>query len=241
MATDDGISRATAKAVSNLAAGFMFDPATYTYGAEQGFAGLDFYFAGRGGVLGDVDAAIVVSALVFFAPDQVRANWDASRSVMSRSEAASHFAECAHRWAAEHLSDDADWGRLAELGDKIAASARLGAAPLFAGWQAMAGPDDAKAAAVHQMNVLRELRMARHGAAVMVVGLDPGDAVRHRSPTMTGIFGWPDAELPADVAARWDEAEALTHRATDHDYAVLTPGEADELVVLCEEAMQAVS
>ena len=32
----------------------MTDPATYAYGAELGFEGMDFYVAGRGGALGDV-------------------------------------------------------------------------------------------------------------------------------------------------------------------------------------------
>jgi hypothetical protein len=91
------------------------------------------------------------------------------------------------------------------------------------------------------MNLLRELRMARHGAAVIVVGVDPGDAVRHRSPAMTGIFGWPDAEVPARVSSLWDQAEALTDQATDYDYAVLTTAEADEFVALCDAAMQSVS
>jgi hypothetical protein len=111
--SEAGISRATANAVSNLAAGFMLDAATYMHGAEQGFAGLDFYFAGRCGVLGDVDADSVVSALVFFAPDQVRTNWDASRSVMSRAEAVACFAECGRQWAQAHLGDGVDWSRLA--------------------------------------------------------------------------------------------------------------------------------
>ena len=46
----------------------MTDPATYAYGAELGFEGMDFYVAGRGGALGDVPADVVAAAFVFFAP-----------------------------------------------------------------------------------------------------------------------------------------------------------------------------
>jgi hypothetical protein len=84
------------------------------------------------------------------------------------------------------------------------------------------------------MNCLRELRMARHGAAVVAVGLDPADAVRHKSPGMAAMFGWPEAELGPEVAERWTEAEALTNRATARDYSVLTPDEADEFVQLAK-------
>jgi hypothetical protein len=44
---------------------FMSDGETYKRGAELGFAGIDFYFAGRGGVLGDVSNDVVASSFVF--------------------------------------------------------------------------------------------------------------------------------------------------------------------------------
>ena len=57
----------------------MTDPATYAYGAELGFDGMDFYVAGRGGALGDVPADVVTAAFIYFEPDVVRAALGAIR------------------------------------------------------------------------------------------------------------------------------------------------------------------
>ncbi|MFN7150229.1 MAG: helix-turn-helix domain-containing protein, partial [Microthrixaceae bacterium] len=48
----------------------------------------DFYFRGRAGVLGEVDAATVTAEMGFFQPGTVAANWDTARDVMSAGEAA---------------------------------------------------------------------------------------------------------------------------------------------------------
>ena len=73
----DALAAATATAapVSTVGSHFMLDGNTYKRGAELGFQGLDFYVAGRGGVLGDVDADVVSAAFTFFEPDSVRALW----------------------------------------------------------------------------------------------------------------------------------------------------------------------
>lgn len=233
----DAVAEATAESVGTLAAFFMLDPVTYQTGAQHGFSGIDFYFAGRAGVLGDVSADVVTSALVFFAPDHVRASWEQGRDVMPRAEAVDLFASCLRQWSRDHLGDGPDWGRLAELAGKVADAASIAGAPVFAGWRALPVPDEPREAALHRMNLLRELRMARHGAAVVALGIDPVDAVRHRSPSMVGLFGWEAAVVSDEVTAVWEEAEALTNRATDHDYACLDADEKAELAALGEAAL----
>jgi hypothetical protein len=245
MTTGAEVAEATATTVSGLAAGFMFDPATYVTGAERGFNGIDFYFAGRGGVLGDVGADVVAAAMVFFRPDHLRAQWDGSAGVMPRQEASAVFAGCQARWADEHLADDGgvDWRTLADLAGKVVQNATPGGAPLFAAWRAADTPSadrQPRQAALHQMNCLRELRLARHAAAVVVTGLDVGDAVRHRTPKMVAVFGWDDSQVADGVPALWDDAERLTNQASGRDYAVLDDDEATELVRLCQAATAAV-
>jgi len=232
------IAERTASAVNGLSSGFMLDAATYAVGAEAGFDGMDFYGAGRAGVLGEVTAEQVTACLVFFSPEVVRNVWEGSRDVMPRSAAAELFAGCLVTWADAHLGDDVDWARLAELADRIAAAASVSGAPVFAGWRALPVPGEPKAAALHHMNALRELRAARHGAAVIAVGLDVGDAVRLKSP-MAAVFGW-EGEVGPDVPRLWDEAEALTNRATERDYAVLDDAEAEEFAALCAAAAASV-
>ena len=239
--TGETTAEASAAAVSGMGSGFLLDPATYMAGAAKGFTGLDFYFAGRAGVLGEVDADLATAALVFFSPDVVRTNWEQGKGVMDRVDASQALAECCANWADGHLADDVDWARLGELAGKVVAAAPAIGAPLFAGWRQLPVPEDPKQRALHQLNVLRELRMARHGAAVVAVGLDIADAVRHRNPGLLGIYGWPEASVPDGFAARWDEAERLTNVGSARDYAVLDDGEAADFVRLGEAALAAVS
>ena len=232
---------ASANAVSALTSRFMLDGPTYVRGGELGFQGMDFYTAGRGGVLGDVDADVVQAAFVFFSPTTVRTSWDASRTVAPRDVAATEFAACAHRWAVAHLPETFDAARLAELAGRIAAAADPALAPVFAGWRALAEPEviegDARALAVHRMNSIRELRNARHAVAVVAAGIDPADAVVHRSPQMAPLFGWVDITLDADdVASRWADAETATDVLLAPALAALDENERAEFVALANEA-----
>ena len=223
---------ASAPAVSAIGSHFMLAGETYKRGADLGFAGLDFYVTGRAGVLGDVDADVVSAALTFFAPDHVRTQWDAGRAVMSPREAAAEFAACCHSWADRHVPEDLDAARLAELAGKVVAGARPACAPVFAAWRARPVPASPKAAAVHQMNALRELRLGLHAAAVVASGLSPLEAVSIRSPQMAPLFGWSDLADVSAAQATWDGAEEATNRAMAHAFEVLDDAERDELVEL---------
>jgi hypothetical protein len=239
--TPEEAAEATASAVSALSSHFMLDGATYAKGAEMGFDGMDFYVAGRGGVLGDVDGDVVSAAFVFFEPGTVRQRWESSRSVMSRADAGAAFARCGHEWATEHLPDDIDWARLADLTGEVVAQANPAAAPVFAGWRRLPVPEgDVKARALHQMNALRELRMAMHGAAVVTAGIAPLEALMVRTPYMAGLFGWDEPHPdPEPVRAAWEQAEAATNRGFATHLAALDEGARKELVRLLADAQAA--
>lgn len=239
----DSLAAATASAdaVATIGSHFMLDGNTYKRGAELGFAGLDFYITGRGGVLGDVDADVVTAALAFFAPAHVRAQWDAGRKVMPAHQAAQEFAGCGATWAEEHVPDEVDAARLAELAGKVVAGARTACAPIFGGWRALPVPDGPKQQALHHMNALRELRFGLHAAAVISAGLAPLEAMTLRSPHMIPLFGW---EGPVEVDGRkeiWDAAEAQTNVAMAHAFDALDDSERDELVELANALHQAVA
>lgn len=211
--------------------GFMTDAATYARGAELGFNGLDFYAAGRAGVLGEVPADVVVAALVFFAPALVHEAWARSASVMPRAQAAHEWASVGHAWATAHLPDEIDWQTVAALLGRVVATAPVAGAPLFAGWRTLEEPEDVKALALHRLNALRELRGALHGAAVLTVGLTPVEAIVVRTPTMLPVFGWPEPyPEPKPLHDRWGLAEARTDRMFGRNLAVLDADERAELV-----------
>lgn len=230
-------ARATADAVAYLPAGFMMAGRTYKRGSELGFDGIDFYTAGRGGALGDVDSPVVTAAFFYFNPDSVHQAWERSRPVMPRREAAQAFAACLESWALARMSDDVDCARLADLLGRVNGHANVAGAPLFAAWRGLPEPCEPKARALHRLNVLRELRGAVHGSAVIASGLEPLQAVLVRSPQMAGIFGWtepfPDVE---SCRHTWQEAEDATNRVIGHAYGVLDDKERAELVELAVAA-----
>ncbi len=240
---------AAGDAINGLGSHFMLDMATYAYGAEIGFDGVDFYVAGRGGALGDVPGGVVAAAFVFYEPAYVAASWDRSADVMARSRAAEEFIGVGHRWADAKVPDDAPAARLAELAGRIADAASPAAAPLFAGWRTVAEPerDRPKALALHRVNVLRELRGALHGAAVLAAGVTPFRAVARRTPYMLPIFGWGERSsdetkaIAEEVRDDWDRAQAGTERAMAPAYGSLTPAERQEFVELVNATQAAVT
>lgn len=232
---------ATATAVSTIGGRFILDGATYKRGAELGFQGIDFYIVGRGGVLGDVDADVVSAALTFFEPTAVRTLWEQGRTVMSPADAATAFAACASAWAEAHVPDDLDAARLAELAGRVVTGGRPACAPVFAGWRALPVPTSPKAAAVHQMNALRELRNGLHGAAVVSAGLTPIQALSLRTPQMVAMFGWAEAVDTDGLSPVWEAAEQNTNRALAHAFDPLDADERVELAALANALHQATS
>ena len=151
----------------------------------------------------------VSAAFTFFEPGAVRTLWEQGRAVMP-AERGRHGVRrvLRRRWAEAHVPDDLDAARLAELAGQVVAAARPACAAVFAGWRALPVPASPKAAAVHQMNALRELRLGLHGAAVD--HRRPHAArrpCRCKSPHMVPLFGWPEPADVDGVQARWDDAE----------------------------------
>jgi hypothetical protein len=235
---------ASGDAINGLASHFMIDMDTYVHGASLGFEGVDFYVAGRGGVLGEVSAEVVSAAFVFFNPAYIAEAWDRSAPVMSRTQAAAEFIAVGHRWAEAKLPDDIDLVRLADLAGRIAQAAEPGAIPLFAAWRAAPEPDAdrPKALALHRMNVLRELRGGLHGAAVVTQGIGAHAAVNFRTPFMLPVFGWPEPHPDrAEVKEVWKVAQANTELAIAPAYRALEPAERAEFVELANATQAAVT
>lgn len=226
-----------------MASYFMLDGNTYKVGADLGYAGLDFYAAGRAGALGDADPAEVAGCFGFMEPDAVRAWLEQARAVAPHPDTTAAFMGCAYAWADEHLGDDVDWERLSDLLARINAAADDDGLPLFGAWRGLPEPHDrsAKVLALHRFNVLRELRNEIHVAAVRDAGLTAVEAVAVKSPAMAPAFGWSEVpEVDDDLRARHAEADAQTDRRIAPAYAALDEAERDELVALCEAALASV-
>ncbi len=234
-------ARESAEAIGMLPAGFMLDGATYERGASLGFEGADFYVAGRGGAMGDIDGKVVAAAFVFFNPVLVCEAWERTAKVMSRKDAAMEFAKCGASWAETHMGEGAtDYKRLAELAGRVARGASPAGLALFAAWSEVDEPSEPRQVALHRLNVLREMRGGLHGAAIVAAGIDPRVALMVRTPFMASLFGWSEPHPdPEPHRATWEEAEAATDRAMGVRLSVLDEGERSEFVELANAAYAA--
>ncbi len=237
------VAHSIVPAIAGVPSNFMLDAATYAAAAEIGYIGMDFYFAGRAGVLGDVEPDTVVRELGVFPETAVAAAWEATSLIEPRAAAAQRVADQAARWADAHLDPDAlDHARLAELAGKVLGSADLSDAALVAGWSSLDEPASPPALALHRLNGLRELRFARHRDALGDAGVEPLDAVMIASPFMAGIFGWPEPHPDPDQSTRdrWSAAETATDVRFALDLSVLTSEELAEFADLCDALVPAV-
>jgi hypothetical protein len=231
----------TGAAFSRIATHYMFDPGTYARGAALGLEGIDFYFVGRGGVLGRVDADVVAAAFMFFEPGTVRTAWERGTEVVEPGAAAEEWALAAHDWGEANLPEKVHLARFAELAGRVVDGMHPGGAPIFAGWRRLPRPSSPASLAMHHLNALRELRGAMHVAAVLATGLSALEAVLVKTPYLAPMFGWnepfPDV---GGSSERWQEAEDATNRAIAAAFAALDENELTEFVGLVTDIYAAV-
>jgi hypothetical protein len=203
---------------------FYFTPETSARGAELGLDAFQFYALGRGGVLGDVDAAVVVSAFGYFSPPTVSAMWDSARAIAEPRSTALAFMECNHRFGRAAFSSLPGLDAYCAAAQSVIAATNPAGLALFAGLAAEPVPADAPARAMHLTAVLREFRGSAHLLAVIASGVEPKVAHYIRRPEMFAVFGYTPEETPevteADRAglARADE---LTDQLVGGPYSVL--------------------
>lgn len=233
--------RSISATVGDLGARWMLHPETLELGKSAGYAnGFAWYMAGRGGVLGDVDADVVVSSFAYFAPGLVRHMWDTGTAVEGARAAGRRYAQACAAWGRKRLTGTKGMDRLADLADKVIDGANVEGLVLFAGWRAEERPTDAAAHAYFDLHLLRELRGCVHIVATTAQGLSAvesivGDATG--GPERAKMFGWADP-LPdgESVKERRAAAEADTDRLLSRFYEVLTPAERGELADLVRAA-----
>jgi len=220
----------------------MLDPEVLGPGKDAGYpGGFSYYVVGRGGVLGDVDASVVVSAFGFFADGLVRSLWESGVAVEGARAAADRYTNGAASWGRRRLSGFTDAERLGELLEKVIDGADATGLVLFAGWRAQHRPDDALGRCYVLLHVLRELRGAAHVAAVAAAGLGPLEAILlnpgGRGADQAKLFGW-GTDLPdvSGLEPHFERAEADTNRISARALSILGDDELDELADLIDRA-----
>lgn len=216
----------------------MLHPETLQPGKDAGYpGGFAYYVVGRGGVLGDVDASVVISAFGFFAPELVRSLWETGVAVEGARAGADRYALGCAAWGRSRLTDFTDAPRLVQLLEKVIDTADSTGLSLFTGWRAQPRVSDAAGRCYQLIHVLREMRGSAHIVAIVAHGLTPLAAIL-ANPGSAGVdqaerFGWqgpfPDG---GSLKFTFDSAENLTDEIMARQLGVLTNDEQDELLSL---------
>src|ERR1700722_14496235 len=90
--------------IGQLGSAFFFTPETVAVGKSVGLDGFRFYFLGRGGVLGDVEWPVVLSAVGYFKPSLVERMWTSASERYPARDAARLYLDCGRDHGRAHFS-----------------------------------------------------------------------------------------------------------------------------------------
>jgi hypothetical protein len=210
--------------IRDLGWAFYFTPETTAVGETMGLDVFQFYFLGRGGVLGDVEPQVVASAFGYFNPDLLSAMWNSARERCSPKQAASTYFECSAELGRSRFGEIKDLEAFVDAADAVNEAADPVGLPLYAGVSTEPLVDDAQGRAMQLVTVLRELRGSAHLLAVRACGLDAKTAHFIKRPGDVAMFGWSEDDPPTITdheLSRYDAAEALTDDLVRPAYSVL--------------------
>ena len=211
-----------AATIADIGSTFYFRPETLAVGKAHGLDGYRFYFVGRGGVLGDVEADVALSAFGYFEPNLFASMWNSARGVVPPREAARLYHGCNHDLGRSRLSDVPGLDAFCEAAAAVNDAIDPAGLALYAGIAAEPIPEDAPARAVHLAMCLREARGSIHLLALVASGVPTRVAHQIRRPDDVTLFGWAEPLVASDDdISRWNAAETLTNRLLAPSFGVL--------------------
>ena len=217
MMNESQVASAIAPIIGSLGAEYMLDSETAAVGQAAGYkSSFDFYFAGRGGVLGDVDADVIYAAFMFFDHALVEKLWNRSIKVEGARAAGKRYLQCCNNWGRRHLSNIPELEKFIAPAAKLVAGVDASGLSLFAGVRAEPLPTDAPALAYRLIDSLRELRGCYHIAALITYGLTGLQATlaNENNEAIAKMHAWapPYPECSSFVEQR-QAAEVTTNNA----------------------------
>jgi hypothetical protein len=207
------VIRSTSAPIHDIGTAIYLSPDVFGWAAEWGWSNpFAFYFAGRGGMLGDVGPEVAYSALGWFEPSAVATFFGEGAAVTGASTAALRMAEAHALWGRKHLRHVEGLGGIVAVTETLVDGLEGSGLPLFSGWRSAPRADDDAGRAAQLMQILREWRGGLHLVATTAVGLSPREAIlTNEGEGQAKFFGWPEP-FPdcAGIRFKHDEAEALT-------------------------------
>jgi len=207
------VVKSTAVPIHDIGTAIYLSPDVFAWAGEWGWSNpFAFYFAGRGGMLGDVDADVACSAMGWFEPTMVRTMYEEGIAVATPTAAAARMAEATDLWGRKYFADVDGLTEIVPLIDAAVDALEGSAFPLFVGWRSAPRAEDPAGRAAQLMQILREWRGGVHLVATTAVGLSPIEAIlTNEGEGQAKFFGWsepfPDAEAKSD---RHRAAEDIT-------------------------------
>jgi hypothetical protein len=207
------VIRSTSGPIHDIGTAIYMSRDVFSWAAEWGWSNaFAFYFAGRGGMLGDVGPEVVCSAFGWFAPTAVTTLYEEGVEIAGAAVAAQRMAEAHARWGRTYLGDVKDLSDIVDVTETLVDGLEGSGLPLFAGWRAAARAEDDAGRAAQLMQILREWRGGVHLVATTAVGLSPLEAIlTNEGAGQAKFFGWsepfPDCE---SIRPKHDQAEAMT-------------------------------
>jgi hypothetical protein len=207
--------RATSVPIHDIGTAIYLSPDVFAWAAEWGYTNpFAFYFAGRGGMLGEVNHDVVCAALGWFEPRSVQAMFTDGIAMEGARGAAARMAEAHALWGDKHYGAVEGIEEIVAVTEELVDGLEGSGLPLFVGWRDTPRADSAAGRAAQLMQILREWRGGLHLVSTTGVGLSPLEAIlTNEGPGQAKFFGW--SEPFPDVTAikgKHDEAEEMTDR-----------------------------
>lgn len=224
---------AACERIGLIGGAYYFEPETFEVAERVGLDGMQAYVLGRGGVLGDVDPAVVASAFGYFNPAMIDEVWRSAVARVSPRRGADLYAEACEGFGRAKLAGGPDLSPLCTALDEVRRAIDPRGLPFYAAHAVQPLPDDPPGRVMRLIALLREWRGAAHLAAVIACGLDPKTAHYLRRPHDMGLFGWDEDEIvPVTEADRQAlrQADELTDQMVAPAYDTLKPPVVDDLL-----------
>jgi hypothetical protein len=205
--------RSTSVPIHDIGTAVYLSPDVFGWAAEWGWSNpFAFYFAGRGGMLGEVNADIVRSAFGWFEPNAVKAMYEEGVGVAGATAAAARMAEAHSKWGRKHYAEVPGLDGIVAVNEELVNGLEGSGIPLFVGWRDAERCESAAGRAAQLMQILREWRGGLHLVATTATGLSPLEAIlTNEGPGQAKFFGWsepfPDCSF---IKAKHDRAEEMT-------------------------------
>jgi hypothetical protein len=186
------VVKSTSVPIHDIGTAIYLSPDVFGWAAEWGWSNpFSFYFAGRGGMLGDVGPDVVCSAMGWFEPGAVKSMYQEGVAVAGATAVAQRMAEATDLWGQKYLADVAGLDDIVALTDAAVAELEGSALPLFVGWRAAPKAKGSAGRAAQLMQILREWRGGVHLVATTAAGLSPVEAIlTNEGEGQAKFFGW---------------------------------------------------